>query len=275
MKLFVGKVIRAAAISLLALQQQQQNDGNSNGQSLFQSGSEIVNFVKGRYEELHSTASIVRLKYSEAVSFSFEVPDGMDLDGVDVQSFLDINTSKDRLRVMDIVRSLHNNSTKPVVVYFPGLDGQGISAQQQFGDLSQTFEFWRMTITESEGETPFVELVGGACEFLDEVLLNDARNATIIGESFGGLVAPAVALRKPNLLSGMVLVNPATSFDDTRWSTLGPFLTSLRHLGNNNSEGSLPTPYSVIGGLALSLAIPDFTQLVSLVSIDLFISAQV
>ena len=265
MRLF-NLAVRATAAYLLALQHDDSSSSTTKNPS-FRSGSDIVDFVRSRFEDLHSTASVVRLKYTDSVSFSFEVPEYVNIEDYNVQALSE--SVADRRQVIDLIRGLYNN-TKPVVVYIPGLDGQGIGAQQQFHDLKHTFEFWRMTVDMSDSTTSFVDLVGSACTFLDELLIpsvDEPRNATIIGESFGGLVAPSIALRRSNLLSGMVLVNPATSFDETQWSTLGPFLTSLRHFGNRGNSGAssstLPTPYSVLGGLALSLAIPDFTQVVS------------
>ena len=91
----------------------------------------------------------------------------------------------------------------------------------------------------------------------------------MVGESFGGLLAPAVALRIQNITTrqgvknpiiGLVMANPATSFDETQWSTLAPILASLRHVEREEEMSSLPTPYSVIGSLALSATVPDRTQ---------------
>lgn len=49
----------------------------------------------------------------------------------------------------------------------------------------------------------------------------------LLGESFGGILALAVAAARPDLVDRIVLVNPATSFPRTQWQRLGPLLTSV------------------------------------------------
>jgi len=175
-----------------------------------------------------------------------------------------------------------HNSTKPIALYLPGLDGVGISCVPQFSDLSNTFELWRMAVDPRLDRSSFTELVEATAKFIWD-LVEGGKELVLIGESFGGLLAPAVALRVtamyerrkkngrmegPNPIKGMVLVNPATSFDETSWDTLGPLLTSLRHFENEdeNESATLPTPYSVVGGTALSLLVPSNKQLQRIVS---------
>jgi len=69
----------------------------------------------------------------------------------------------------------------------------------------------------------------------------------------------------PNVIQGLILVNPATSFDQTLWSTLGPLLATLRHLEDENSPGV--TPYSLLGGMTLAAVVPDFMQMRKIVSL--------
>jgi len=106
--------------------------------------------------------------------------------------------------------------------------------------------------------------------------LNTPREIILVGESFGGLLTCAVAMALNNtkskkfILKGMTLVNPATSFDETNWEQFVPLLTSLRYLetqedivddsGNFNFVNKLPTPYSVLGGVALAATVPDSKQ---------------
>ena len=65
-------------------------------------------------------------------------------------------------------------------------------------------------------------------------------------------------------IQGLVMVNPATSFYKTNWNTWAPILASLRHIEQEEEDGTmdnqLPTPYSVLGGMALSMTIPDSSQ---------------
>ena len=127
-----------------------------------------------------------------------------------------------------------------------------------------------------ENHSSFTELMDTVAGFVWDITVGegDEREVLLIGESFGGLLDPAVTLRvvsmykrrkrttardamdcgigiteKPwNPIRGMVLVNPATPLDDTQWDTLGPLLTSLRYLESTDDRGNdetptLPTPY--------------------------------
>ena len=49
------------------------------------------------------------------------------------------------------------------------------------------------------------------------------RNGKVVllGESFGGMLAAGVAITNRTQLQGLVLANPATSFDQTDWPTVG------------------------------------------------------
>jgi hypothetical protein len=153
----------------------------------------------------------------------------------------------------------------PLMVYLPGLDGFGISAATQFDDLSSSFELWRMAVDKGNTKLSFSDLLNSVVKFVDDASKahENSRQVMIVGESFGGLLACAVTMAlnassKYNInLKGMVLVNPATSFDETNWEQFVPLLTSLRYLesqeeivddrGNFRLLGDLqlPTPYSV------------------------------
>ena len=50
------------------------------------------------------------------------------------------------------------------------------------------------------------------------------RPVYLLGESFGGVLALAVARERPDLVDRVVLVNPATSFQRSPWPMLGPLL---------------------------------------------------
>lgn len=66
-------------------------------------------------------------------------------------------------------------------------------------------------------------------------------------------------------LAGLVLINPATSFDQTPWTSILPVLASISTEEEQSSMDTmrsprLPTPYSVLGGFLLGLTIPDRNQ---------------
>jgi hypothetical protein len=66
---------------------------------------------------------------------------------------------------------------------------------------------------------------------------------------------------KNKVLKGMVLVNPATSFEESSWDSLAPMLSLFGDLTDRTPMPfGLPSPYSVAGGLILSNLIPSREQ---------------
>jgi len=162
-------------------------------------------------------------------------------------------------------------SNKPLAVYIPGLDGYGISAcLNQFDELATTFELWRLTVGRTD-RSSFAQVVKAIQDFVQS---HPNREITLIGESCGGVLASAAALRlqqqqssKSSNLKGLVLVNPATSFQESPWEQLVPILTSLKQLEDDaanydDASAELPlTPYSVVGSLVLASIVPDNDQI--------------
>jgi len=128
-----------------------------------------------------------------------------------------------------------------------------------------------MSVTTND-RSSFHTLTSLATEFVSDLLkTNPNRKVVLIRESFGGQVAPIVALKlqaqakrsaktttHKNPVQDLVMVNPATSWNETNWDQLGPALANLRFLQRDNTEGI--TPYTLVGGMTLSALIPDSTQ---------------
>lgn len=172
-------------------------------------------------------------------------------------------------------------SDKPLAVYLPGLDGYGISAaRNQFDSLAETFDFWRMTVL-PEDRSSLIEIVNSITNFVIDLAEERQQKVTLIGESCGGVLATSVAIqlerreKQRDVLEGLVLCNPATSFDQTAWESLVPILTSLPsndhriltqqsshngHVDPTNPEEDSLTPYAVLGSLILSSLVPDRGQ---------------
>jgi len=221
----------------------------------------VVENAQKIYKNLSMESDGICKWYSSTIKFCYVQP----------PDELHLETEHDSDSVYEYVADSHDK-TKPLLVYLPGLDGVGISAIAQFTDLSQTFELWRMYINPKDDRSTFTELTTTVAQFIHEAAIKLNRQVIVVGESFGGLLAPSVALRvqskHPLAIQGLILVNPATSFDQTLWSTLGPFLATLRHLEDEETEknGSF-TPYSVMGGMTLSAVIPDATQFRKIISL--------
>lgn len=174
------------------------------------------------------------------------------------------------------MESPDSSKPPPLLIYLPGLDGFGISATAQFDDLSSSFELWRMTGSRDNNQVSFSDLVNSVVKFVKDATsstgsIESPREVVLVGESFGGLLTCAVSMalkkvqsKRKMFLKGMVLVNPATSFDQTNWEQLVPILTSLRYLESQEvtagDTGKFPTPYSILGGMALAATIPDRSQ---------------
>mmetsp|Transcript_19534 Transcript_19534/g.28967 ORF Transcript_19534/g.28967 Transcript_19534/m.28967 type:complete len:721 (+) Transcript_19534:249-2411(+) len=220
-----------------------------------------------------STTTKLTTSYTDVISQFQKVYDDMKPDPATVQSFSVpsiqfsmVQPSSSSITTTTIDDNSNKNKTnKPMALYLPGLDGRGISGASQFDDLSETFDLWRMTVDVQDTST-FSELANQVVEFIRlQQQQQENVEITLLGESFGGLLAPMVALKLKNnhgiQLKGMVLINPATSFDDTNWDQLGPLLSYLRVFRRPSQQLQLPTPYSVLGGVMLSALIPDANQL--------------
>ena len=101
---------------------------------------------------------------------------------------------------------------KQVLVYIPGLDGGNGSPFVQFPGLGGQFDVrvQDVSFASSANEASFEAVVDDVANFLREAQL-DSRGSVVMGESYGGVIAAGVALRHADLVSGLILVNPATS----------------------------------------------------------------
>ena len=137
---------------------------------------------------------------------------------------------------------------KPLMLYVPGLDGTGFAASTQFERLQRSFDLKVMHVPPTD-RSDFATLVDTIATFLEEETARRAdagekprpgfnakakkkkfsRDASVylLGESMGGLLSLGVALRRPDLVDRLVLVNPASSFDKSPWPSIGPLLPSL------------------------------------------------
>jgi pimeloyl-ACP methyl ester carboxylesterase/1-acyl-sn-glycerol-3-phosphate acyltransferase len=250
---------------------------------------QIANDFRAIYNTLSEKGPIFQ-RYSPTVKFTYVSPpqsDGQDWRDeevllADADLLTTAASDHDREGKGDgnlfVKVARRHGQDKPIALYLPGLDGFGISAAMwQFNDLAKTFELWRMTVS-TDDRTSFHQLVQKPVQFLDDVaasMSNDTgRPVYIIGESFGGLLATAVSLQlvnrekrgeKENPIKGIVLVNPATSFDESSWDVIAPILTTLGKVtepkDSRRAPFALPSVYSLVGGLTLSAVIPSQQQL--------------
>lgn len=127
---------------------------------------------------------------------------------------------------------------KPILLYLPGLDGTFLCPFLQFPELGTLFDVRCMTISTSD-RSSFQQLTERVVNDIPLLLHRqeldgtNSRSIYLAGESFGGLLACNVALQWSNRrteqqrLKGLLLINPATCYDQSRLAQEGPAVAQL------------------------------------------------
>ncbi|WCJ37556.1 Esterase/lipase/thioesterase family protein [Euphorbia peplus] len=141
----------------------------------------------------------------------------------------------------------------PVLLFLPGLDGVGLGLTLHQKALGKVFEVRCLHIPVYD-RTPFEGLV----KFVEEtVRLEHAsfpnRPIYLVGDSFGGCLALAIAARNPNIDLVLVLANPATSFGRSQLQPIFPVLENLP----DELHNAVPYLLSGIMGNPLKMAMAD------------------
>ncbi|MBE9065436.1 alpha/beta hydrolase [Leptolyngbya cf. ectocarpi LEGE 11479] len=136
----------------------------------------------------------------------------------------------------------------PLLVFLPGMDGSDLSLRQQAAGLKTVFDIRCLIIPEND-QTAWVDLVAQLTELVTiEKKSRPDRPIYLCGESFGACLALKTISHRPNLFSGLILINPASAFNRQIWSPLGAFLVQWLP-GNTYRLGAL--------GLLLFLIVPE------------------
>ncbi|KAJ4839512.1 hypothetical protein Tsubulata_046718 [Turnera subulata] len=115
----------------------------------------------------------------------------------------------------------------PVLLFLPGLTGVGLGLTVHHKALGKVFEVRCLHIPVQD-RTPFEGLVKLVEETVRlEHASSPKRPIYIVGESFGGCLALAVAARNPKIDLVVILANPATSYSSADLQPLGPILEAL------------------------------------------------
>uniref|UniRef100_A0ACD5Z1Y4 Uncharacterized protein n=2 Tax=Avena sativa TaxID=4498 RepID=A0ACD5Z1Y4_AVESA len=108
----------------------------------------------------------------------------------------------------------------PLMLYLPGVDGMGMGLCMHHKALGRMFELRCMHIPFHD-RTPFEELVTMVEDVVRaEHSISPNKPIYLLGNSFGGCLALAVAARHPRIDLILVLVNPATSYERSDIKTL-------------------------------------------------------
>lgn len=115
----------------------------------------------------------------------------------------------------------------PLLLFLPGLDGVGMGLILHHKALGKVFKVQCLHIPVQD-RTPFEELV----KLVEEAirLEHTSRLNTpiyLVGDSFGGCLALAVAARNPTIDLVLILANPATSFGRSQLQPLFPILEAF------------------------------------------------
>ncbi|XP_073131343.1 phytyl ester synthase 2, chloroplastic-like [Henckelia pumila] len=100
----------------------------------------------------------------------------------------------------------------PLLLYLPGLIGVGLGLILQHERLGKIFDIWCLHIPIRD-RTSFTDLVKQVEETVrSEYFRKPSRPIYLVGESFGGCLALAVAALNTDVDLKLILANPATSF---------------------------------------------------------------
>lgn len=147
-------------------------------------------------------------------------------------------------------RPLAERSSLPYLLYLPGIDGTGLAAYKQFPGLAEAFDLVAFSVPPHD-RTKFPRLVEIVEQFLEAEVKDfpPERPVYLLGESFGGILAIAVAAARPEV-NRVILVNPATSYERSLWPVLGPLLPQVP----KEMYEAVPIALAPVLGNPLSLA---------------------
>jgi 3-oxoadipate enol-lactonase len=100
--------------------------------------------------------------------------------------------------------TLHGDDrSKPLLLYVAGLDGTGELFFRQIPSLSESYRIATFRLRE-QSDVTYEELADDIAAIIDHT---GERNATLVGESFGGAITLSFALRHPQMVERLVIVN--------------------------------------------------------------------
>ncbi|XP_078168112.1 esterase/lipase/thioesterase family protein isoform X3 [Carex rostrata] len=118
-------------------------------------------------------------------------------------------------------------SNAPLLLFLPGSDGVGMGLILHHKSLGKVFEVKCLHIPVKD-RTSFEGLINIVEKCIkSEHSIRPSRPIYLVGDSFGGCLALAVAARNPTIDLVLVLVNPATSFDKSPLQPIFPLLENL------------------------------------------------
>lgn len=138
----------------------------------------------------------------------------------------------------------------PTLLFLPGIDGLGLGLILHHKPLGKAFEVRCLHIPVYD-RTPFEGLV----KFVEETVRREHASSPekpiyLVGDSFGGCLALAVAARNPTIDLILILSNPATSFGRSQLQPLFPILKAMP----DELHGAVPYLLSYVMGDPIKMA---------------------
>ncbi|MEY2858984.1 MAG: hypothetical protein RLZZ74_3297 [Cyanobacteriota bacterium] len=128
---------------------------------------------------------------------------------------------------VDFINPREVNPDAPLFVYLPGMDGTGKLLQTQSDHLAANFDL-RCLAIRTDSYSTWQDLARDTVQLIRAELDHKTNQEVYLcGESFGGCLALKTALAMPNLISKLILVNPASSFNQLPILGWGVGITGL------------------------------------------------
>ena len=131
---------------------------------------------------------------------------------------------------------------KPLFIYLPGMDGTGGLFTTQADDLAQMFDLRCLSIPSDDLSDWNILAYKTIALIKQEIAITSQRPVYLCGESFGGCLALKATLTAPEIIQRLILVNPASSFNQRPLLSLGvnliPWLPNPLH--QTSAIGLLP-----------------------------------
>ncbi|KAF8058058.1 acyltransferase-like protein [Scenedesmus sp. PABB004] len=145
------------------------------------------------------------------------------------------SSSPFKVRLLHPVRPLPDGETRPLLLFLPGTDGTGQAITPQLPGLLTAGYDVRTLYIPSDDRSGWEQLQAQVL-YLIATLLGGrppgphSAQLTLVAESFGGCLALRLAAAAPQLFKALVLLNPATSYNQSL-SGLSAFVSSTNLLG--------------------------------------------
>ena len=118
------------------------------------------------------------------------------------------------------------NQDAPLFIYLPGMDGTGELLQTQSDNLAASFDLRCLSIR-TDNYSTWQNLAKDTVQRIKSELAHKTnREVYLCGESFGGCLALKTVLAAPEIVTKLILVNPASSFNQLPILSWGADITS-------------------------------------------------